>query len=271
MFQYSFFLYLKKKYKQKVFCDLSYFDFKESESFTHRLFSLESAFKLQIKDFRKTIILKICRPLKINIIQNNKIIDDNNFDSSVFYNNVTFDGYWQNSKYVDYVLDEITSLFKFNQSTTLDSAGSYINPDHTTVGIHVRRGDYVSNRVISSIHNVCNKEYFYEALDLIKKRTGDDIKVFVFSDDINWCMKELNFSNTVVYLSQLFELKDWEEMALLSQCNHQIISNSTFSWWAAKLNRKENSYKIAPSKWFHNDEINTLNVKNLLNDFEIIE
>lgn len=150
--------------------------------------------------------------------------------------NIKLIGYFQSEKYFDREL--ILELFDLSEliSNDLTYLSDIINSD--SVSIHVRRGDYVG---LQNHHPLCSVEYYKVAIEYF----GNDKKYFVFSDDIDWC-KQFFVDIDVTFVEGLC---DWHEMYLMSVCKHNIIANSTFSWWGAWLN-KNNNMVIAPKNWF---------------------
>lgn len=119
-----------------------------------------------------------------------------------------------------------------------------------SVAIHVRRGDYVRDiQTYNLMGEICTKEYYQEAV----KQFDDNSTFFVFSDDTEWCKRNFNLPNAI-YVSHNQGLDSWQDMVLMSACCHQIIANSSFSWWAAWLNHNPQKMVIAPSKWFNDIE-----------------
>ena len=112
-----------------------------------------------------------------------------------------------------------------------------------SVAIHIRRGDFVKN----ASHGICDINYYQNAIEIIKNKIPAPT-LFVFSDDLPWVQQNLKTELPIVYVSQL-ELDETEELMLMSQCQHQIIANSTFSWWGAWLNQNPEKIIIAPKKW----------------------
>jgi hypothetical protein len=160
------------------------------------------------------------------------------------------EGNWQSEKYfADYQM-EIRSNFSF------DSTG-YSNQDllakiseTNSIGIHIRRGDYVTNKKAFAFHGVCVAEYYSAAIKLIQQRVGEG-KYFVFSDDITSAKSIMDRCDDVTYVDNHL-LGDHFDMMLMSKCKHNIIANSSFSWWGAWLNTNPDKIVIAPKKWFAN-------------------
>jgi Glycosyl transferase family 11 len=118
-----------------------------------------------------------------------------------------------------------------------------------SVSIHVRRGDYISNERIFNVHGVCPPDYFRLAITEVMNRV-ENPRFFIFSDEIKWVKANLELPMTSVFISENRSIKDHEELILMSKCSHNIISNSSFSWWGAWLNQRSDKIVIAPQKWF---------------------
>lgn len=154
-------------------------------------------------------------------------------------------GFFQSRKYFDKI--DYKDIFN------LKIADSVINnyDFEKSIGIHVRRGDYLN---LSNVHPVCSKDYYIESIKYIVSKKK--IKTcFLFSDDKEWTksfIDEINkkqlFKNLKLVLVD--ENKDYLEMILMSKCSHNVIANSSFSWWSAELNQNIEKIVIAPKKWF---------------------
>lgn len=159
---------------------------------------------------------------------------------------VFLEGYWQTEKYFKDNREEILKLF---------------NPDWKsrggTVSVHVRRGDFL---LYPTKHPVITDEYLDRAYIELEKQTEQRWKYIFFSDDIPYVKQFVStrFTNDNEY--DIVEGKTpMEDLKAMSECTHHIISNSSFSWWGAWLNRNPNKIVIAPSVWFgpDNDHLNT--------------
>jgi hypothetical protein len=163
-----------------------------------------------------------------------------------FKNNTYLDGYFQSEKYFLENAGIIRNEFVFP---------SFVNPwinnmdQDDTVSIHIRRGDYISNPETFATHGTCSIAYYHLAMDYIKSKLKNPW-FFVFSDDMDWVKKKFMPEGNVSYIDQKYT--DLEEMYLMSTCRHQIIANSSFSWWAAWLNKNPEKMVVTPEYWFNN-------------------
>jgi hypothetical protein len=165
---------------------------------------------------------------------------------------VGLDGYWQSEAFFRNAKEEVVEAFG-----SLSKMGSTyrglenIVSQQTTIGVHVRRGDYITNVKTNNFHGACSLKYYQSALGIILKNF-ETSSVFLFSDDPAWAEKNLGGPKRLVISSQ-YGLSVPEELKLLSKCSHLVLSNSSFSWWSAFL--RENSLGpspmvIVPEPWF---------------------
>jgi hypothetical protein len=117
------------------------------------------------------------------------------------------------------------------------------------VSVHVRRGDYVTDANINSIHGVCDLDYYKRALAYIVEQVSSP-HFFIFSDDMDWVRENLPIPGHPVYYVDHNGAKDYEDLRLMYSCKHHIIANSSFSWWGAWLNDDSGKIVIAPANWF---------------------
>jgi hypothetical protein len=131
------------------------------------------------------------------------------------------------------------------------------------IGVHIRRGDYVTSKVASRVFKTIKIDYYHEAL----KRFPNNKQVIVFSDD-----RELaaDFAERIGGINaRHLNLSLEDEFCLLMACDDHVIANSTFSWWAAVLGQRNKGRIIAPMNWYHNQKSNKENIL-LLSNFELI-
>jgi hypothetical protein len=178
------------------------------------------------------------------------VIDDFNY-KEIKYNdhlNYYLNGYWQSEKYFLDISEIIKKELSIDDKTNQNLL-KYINGD--TVSLHIRRTDYVTS---NGYHPVLPIEYYNLALEIIEKYDT----LLIFSDDINWCKENLSFKNMVFIENQT----NIEDLWLMSLCKHNVIANSSFSWWGAWLNNNKDKIVIAPKIWF--GDVTNLNQKNIL-------
>jgi hypothetical protein len=157
-----------------------------------------------------------------------------------FGRNIKLSGFFQSDKYFKKNRDEILSLFEPNDEikNKLQSIYGEILKNKTC-SIHVRRGDYLH---LENYHSVLSHDYYQKSYEII----GSESVYLIFSDDIEYCKTQFEYIKNKVFITDLF---DYEELYLMSFCDNNIIANSSFSWWGAWLNKKENIV-ISPKKWF---------------------
>jgi len=197
---------------------------------------------------KKNIIEKIIEKIKPN--HKRKVYREPffHFDQN-FLNagkNVYLKGLWQSEKYFKQFEKEIRSLFVFKEIPGFAIAQKI--RQENSVSIHIRRGDYltkISQEVLGSLP----LDYYQQGVELIKSRVSNPVFYF-FSDDIDWAKNNFKLPNAVFVSNDL--TKDHiEDLYLMSLCKHNIIANSSFSWWGAWLNKNPGKNVIAPKKWFN--------------------
>ena len=127
-----------------------------------------------------------------------------------------------------------------------------------SVSIHVRRGDYLKSRLYK---NICEVDYYRNAIIKAKEIVGKEAHFYFFSNDIEWCTNHLSD----LIDDNHFHKVDWntgansyKDMLLMSGCRVNIIANSSFSWWSAYLNQREDKIVIAPKKWINKKILNPI-------------
>jgi hypothetical protein len=196
-------------------------------------------------------------PLRLRSIYRQK---GNGFDPAVLElsDHVYLNGYWQNWRYFVDIQEIIRKEFTLRKALCPENQFLADEISHTTsVGIHVRRGDYVSNPVTNQFHGLCSLDYYNQAIKLLSQKVTDP-HFYIFSDDPEWVEQnlKLNYPSTVIRNNRVE--RDYEDMYLMSQCQHFIIANSSFSWWAAWLSPNSNKIVIAPEHWFKGESKNPI-------------
>ena len=175
-------------------------------------------------------------------------------------NNSYLEGYWQTEKY----FEAIKGIIKSDLSLACpisDRLRPLQDAMHATnsVSIHIRRGDYATNPTTTAFHGLCPVDWYLSAIGKIQERV-DNINYFVFSDDYSWVTENIFPPGPTTYIQPSKSGKEAEDLYLMSQCKHNIIANSSFSWWGAWLNQNENKVVIAPQKWFVGAQLDTIDL-----------
>ena len=167
-----------------------------------------------------------------------------------------FEGYWQSEQFFQEHKSRIAADFSFASPPTEENHiwANHINGT-PSVSVHLRRGDYVNNPAVAKIHGYLGAEYYQRAISLIRKHEKD-MQLFVFSDDVAWTKQHMKFEVPTHYVHHN-ALIPHEDMRLMSLCRHNIIANSSFSWWGAYLNKNPNKIVVAPRRWFKDSQKDT--------------
>ena len=159
-----------------------------------------------------------------------------------FKDNMVLRGFFQSEKYFLDYKNDILQLFKFSKfySEVVDEylLSKKIGKNDIITSVHIRRGDYLN---LQDYHGICSIEYFKKAIEII----GGSKFIFL-SDDMDW-VKQNFIGDDFIFSDFKDEILDF---TLMTKCHNNIISNSSFSWWGAYLNKNYNKLVIAPSKWF---------------------
>jgi hypothetical protein len=167
--------------------------------------------------------------------------------------NVYLEGFFHSEKYFLAAADAVRKDFalkpelaNFNPSLMEKIKNS------NAVSVHIRRGDYASDPATQKMHGLQPLDYYRQALKKINQKITNP-RFFVFSDDLDWCRTNLPMPEETVFVAGQ---KNYEDLTLMSKCKHNIIANSSFSWWGAWLNDNPDKIVIAPKQWFADEEKN---------------
>lgn len=228
MFQYALYEKLKLLDK-KVYGDLSFYKKRKQ----HNGYELENIFKIDIykkynfikeKVFQNKKIMKILRKFyKSKVINQNDVF----YDENILEKYLIFDRDWQSEKFFECIENKIRRNFTFPEIIELENIEIKNKIDSTnSVAIHIRRGDYIENTVLSRLAPI---KYYEDVVDYIKNKIKNPT-FFIFSDDIKWCKENLKIGKQVYYIDWNKGKNSYRDMQLMSLCKHNIIPNSSFSW-----------------------------------------
>lgn len=159
-------------------------------------------------------------------------------------------GYWMSWRYFEKFDNQIRQDFTIRKD--LVSHLSEIENEivaNNSVSVHIRRGDFTSEKNVS-LHGIIPISYYNKAIAEISRKTTS-VHLFVFSDDIRWVKENLKIELPITFVSNEVTKAAVEDFYLMTLCKHNIIANSTFSWWAAYLNNNPGKIVIAPKKWYN--------------------
>jgi hypothetical protein len=270
MFQYALGRALSLENSTELFLDIQrLIDHKKSlvnKKFVYRNFDLDMFFinakiakrkdiPLTRRVFGNATMKDVLYILSQKIFKNRYKEKHFHFDPEILNakGDVYLDGYWQSYKYFDKYADVIRKDFQVivPLSEEIKNLGKEISSTKSLC-VHIRRGDFVGN----AFHNVLTENYHEDAFKIISENNIIE-KIYVFSDDIEWCKENIQFPIETMYVDRLFAgERGVGHFWLMTQCNHFIIPNSTFSWWAAWLSERAGKQVVAPKKWLANDYFN---------------
>jgi hypothetical protein len=264
LFQYAFGQGVAALNRQPLFYDVSRFKNDPLRSFELQELQLPVASNDILNQFfEKSLVERLKRkvgiPSRFNVIKEQKEYEylyklDVHLSNG---SNIYFDGYWQNT---DYFASKTDISFQLNEVAKRKLCNDALNNgDHNTIALHIRRGDYATNPETRKIHGLLDIQYYEQAIEYFQQRF-ENIKFYIFSDDINWCK--------TVFVGKHFSFimpgeRPLHDLLLMSTANHQIIANSTFSWWGAWVNQKPDKTVIAPKQWFA-DPLQNFKIESLI-------
>jgi hypothetical protein len=255
MFQYAFGRAASLRHKTELILDISWYGYRGKNT--------KRNFKLNCFNIKGNVSTSILRGLlnkilgKMRIIK--KITEEKIFDFNeeiIKIKSGCFEGFWQNENYFKDFLNYIKQDFSLKEAPSnkvLVYQDKIISSESTSV--HIRRGDYVNNRETEYFHGVLPNNYYEEATNIIYHKYLKPC-FFIFSDDIEWVKNNFTIPGEVNYVSDN-GFDEVEEMYLMSLCKHNIIANSSFSWWGAYLNSNPHKIVVAPKKWINSDKYDT--------------
>jgi len=269
LFQYAAGLSLSKFHNTELKLDKSYLDTNLNSTITSRryelnVFNIQANFaaSTEVDSLTKYAGNKIARVVGRNFPSCfSKLFaaeTGNNFQPNFFKYppNTYLDGYWQSEKYFINIEEKLRNNLSYiskPNSENLDLIEKMLSLN--SVALHIRRGDYLLDKT-KDVYASCNSEYYNNAIEYVVRKSGN-IKLFVFSDNIEWVQKNMDLPIDSIFVANNTGSNSFEDMRLMSMCKHNIIANSSFSWWGAWLNSNKSKIVVAPSKWFNDSKLDT--------------
>ncbi len=159
-------------------------------------------------------------------------------------------GFWQSEKYFSDMVGHIHQDFTPSVGSISEEGLGITQKmrENTSIALHIRRGDYTASGNAEK-HGVLPLTYYKRAMEYFDV-TYQDAQYYVFSDDIEWCKRAFGNQPNVSIVEHHAQIEVHEDLWLMSQCKHNIIANSTYSWWGAWLGEHPDQKVIAPERWF---------------------
>ncbi len=267
MFQYALGRHLAIKHNTQLKINVSVFETYKLHKYSLSPFLIEEEFvsSEEVEKLRTNDLSFIDKISSVLLLKSNdkKILfvkeESYSFDPSILElsGNLCLEGYWQNERYFFEVEDVIRQEFTVrDQQLGKDKELAREIQLSDSISLHVRRGDYVTDSNTNQVHGTCDMEYYHSAIEVISE-TISEPHFFIFSDDPAWVYENFNIPSKVTFVDHNNADKNYEDLRLMSQCKHNIIANSSFSWWGAWLNKNSEKIVIAPEKWFANSPHDT--------------
>lgn len=157
-------------------------------------------------------------------------------------------GNFQSPKYFESIRDNLLSELAIptEKISQVLGLGEKIKTENA-VSLHIRRTDYTKPGFLE-YHGLCSAEYYTAAMARLRSQFND-LTIYIFSDDMEWVRQELKMDNAIIVSGEMAKTH-YEDFYLMQCCRHNIIANSSFSWWAAWMGPQENKTVIAPKRWF---------------------
>ena len=276
MFQYAFGLYLAKKHQTQLALDLSCYQTGPQHGYMLDRFrisaeplNLESSRRIP-KRYRTVASNWLPDWLRPNVLRRVKErpfgFDEKYLNAS---DNTYLVGYWQSERFFEGLRNTLLNQFTVVAGLS-DSSQRLIDRMQSapSIALHIRRGDYVNNTATARIYEQLSLEYYQASFHSFAAR-HDRVQAFVFSNDLPWCHEHLRLSSPTHFVDHTCQHSAHEDLIMMSHAACNVIANSTFSWWAAYLNNRDDRTTFAPARWFRPGTLNGEHL--LLSEWQIVD
>lgn len=269
LFQYAFGYMLSQEHKDSLQFDTAFYKNQPGHVGKRTYVTDEKFPNLRFKySFDRTLLLHVIENryishvirryfgLNLNIINYHIFIERlRRFHPLIPYNKEKinyYDGYWQSARYFEKYREDLLTLFSPTKEII-----NYVQkwrcslPSKNTVGVHIRRGDYVRSNKPSKF--LLSVEYYNDAINALRNKLDSPL-FCIFSDDIDWCRSQLPRTDDLIFVENRVKNGDIIDLFSIAACEHGIMSLSTFSWWGNWLRRnQQNTIVVYPEKVYFND------------------
>lgn len=282
MFQYALYLQLKNLGKEVRIDDVAGFAGDNKRTPALAVFGIEydRPTKRELEQMLDSSMLPWQRVRRKLFGRNRKSYFEENklyHPEVLTWDDIYLEGYWQTEKYFASIADQVKNVYDMDvlwqyvrrrerrapgsvpqdeygnggKKKSLDDWLSYISSVES-VGIHVRRGDYLMPEHRDLYGGICTEAYYREAMRVVKDEHPGCV-FFLFTNDKEWAytLADAEDGQNAVEIVDPAEEDDYAELVLMSRCKHNILANSSFGWWASYLNRNDDKIVIAPDRWLN--------------------
>ncbi|MFK8006492.1 MAG: alpha-1,2-fucosyltransferase [Saprospiraceae bacterium] len=268
MFQYAFGLRMARALGVDLRIDLSLLlDRARGDKHVYRnydltIFNVSHDFTINpsiLKTLYKTKSSKISKLTRKWIGRNKNYIKEPHFHVSQDIlnhpkDNTIYEGWWQSEDYFSEIAAEVKDVFSFIDPIQKDSKELLHKLQNSnSVCLNVRRTDFLKVDTL----NTTNEKYFFRAAKYIAERVENPV-FYIFSDDVEWCRDNIRLDYPTEVIGHEHKGRKFGNyMQLMIACQHFIIPNSSYAWWAVWLNANPSKLVVAPKVWFNDSEIDT--------------
>ncbi len=164
------------------------------------------------------------------------------------------EGYWQSEQYFSDIEETIRKTYVFPELKQ-DWQKELVQSMREThsVSVHIRRGDYLN---YPNLNGICTLDYYKNAMNYFRDRYQKNVCFYIFTNDFEWAKSHFK-DEDCCFVQGNTGKESYRDMQLMSLCEHNVIANSSFSWWGAWLNANKEKTVIAPEKWVNSEENTT--------------
>ena len=197
------------------------------------------------------------------------------FDKNVLtQNDSIIYGYYQSEKYFEDIKDKVINSFKFlpeisKKAEEILAKCVKFSEEDNLVSIHIRRGDYLDFEPIYG--NICTDKYYEKAINYILDRIKNPVFIVITNDEkwaVEWVKKYVAQGLKMYVINGISEQEGYLDMCVMTKCEHNILANSSFSWWGAYLNLNPQKLVLVPSKWLNTHDNNDIYTKEMIKIYE---
>lgn len=269
MFEYALYLSMKARGKTVKIDDIS--DYQASDRRPRQLCVFDASYEkasreevIELTDSSMDLFSRIRRKItgRKDLSYREK---DMEYDSLVFEKDpVYLTGNFQSEAYFADIKDKVRNSFLFKNISVPEVYQKYQTAIDKTlsVSVHIRRGDYLDPSHQGIYEGICTCEYYEKAISFIQNRYPEAC-FYLFTNDVEWTKKNLSGTGRTI-VEGGSEETGYLDMYLMSRCRHNIIANSSFSWWGAWLNTNPEKIVVAPSKWLNGRECRSIYTEDMI-------